>query len=102
MTYQAPVAANPPLDATAEAKRSALRRTKLMATTALGLCVLVFAGAKSLEGRYPWLGFVAAFFSALVVVRSFLDFVSRRGFAVFAWWRIIVGLVGLAGLWIVG
>jgi undecaprenyl-diphosphatase len=48
------------------------------------------------------IGFVAAFFSALIVVRSFLDFVSKRGFAVFAWWRIIVGLVGLAGLWIVG
>ncbi len=67
MTYQAPVAANPPLDATAEAKRSALRRTKLMATTALGLCVLVFAGAKSLEGRYPWLGFVAAFAEAATI-----------------------------------
>ncbi|AOO80527.1 undecaprenyl-diphosphate phosphatase [Bosea vaviloviae] len=47
-------------------------------------------------------GFVAAFFSALIVVRSFLDYVSKRGFAIFAWWRIIVGLFGLAGLWIVG
>ncbi len=47
-------------------------------------------------------GFVAAFISALIVVRSFLDFVSKRGFALFAWWRIIVGLFGLAGLWIVG
>ncbi|RYE31168.1 MAG: undecaprenyl-diphosphate phosphatase [Hyphomicrobiales bacterium] len=47
-------------------------------------------------------GFVAAFISALIVVRSFLDFVSKRGFAPFAWWRIIVGMVGLAGLWIVG
>jgi len=48
------------------------------------------------------IGFVAAFFSALIVVRSFLDYVSRRGFAIFAWWRIIVGLFGMAGLWIVG
>jgi len=48
------------------------------------------------------IGFVCAFFSALIVVRSFLDFVSKRGFAVFAWWRIVVGLFGLAGLWIVG
>lgn len=48
------------------------------------------------------IGFVAAFFSALIVVRSFLDYVSKRGFAIFAWWRIIVGLFGLAGLWIVG
>ncbi|MDR6874494.1 undecaprenyl-diphosphatase [Bosea sp. BE125] len=48
------------------------------------------------------IGFVAAFFSALIVVRSLLDYVSKRGFAIFAWWRIIVGLFGLAGLWIVG
>ncbi|HSM20287.1 MAG TPA: undecaprenyl-diphosphate phosphatase [Hyphomicrobiales bacterium] len=41
------------------------------------------------------IGFVTAFISALVVVRSFLDFVSRHGFAPFAWWRIIVGGVGL-------
>jgi undecaprenyl-diphosphatase len=47
-------------------------------------------------------GFVSAFFAALVVVRSFLDFVSRRGFALFAWWRIIVGAAGLAGLWVFG
>jgi len=47
-------------------------------------------------------GFVAAFCSALVVVRVFLDYVSKRGFALFAWWRIIVGMFGLAGLWIVG
>ena len=47
-------------------------------------------------------GFVCAFFSALIVVRSFLDFVSKRGFAPFAWWRIVVGLFGLAGLWIYG
>jgi undecaprenyl-diphosphatase len=54
------------------------------------------------DGVLIVVGFVAAFFSALVVVRSFLDFVSRRGFAPFAWWRIVVGMVGLAGLWIVG
>jgi undecaprenyl-diphosphatase len=47
-------------------------------------------------------GFIAAFFSALLVVRTFLDYVSKRGFALFAWWRITVGLVGLAGLWIFG
>lgn len=54
------------------------------------------------DGILIAIGFVAAFFSALIVVRSFLDFVSKRGFALFAWWRIIVGLVGFAGLWIVG
>uniref|UniRef100_A0A9E7ZV70 Undecaprenyl-diphosphatase n=1 Tax=Bosea sp. NBC_00436 TaxID=2969620 RepID=A0A9E7ZV70_9HYPH len=54
------------------------------------------------DGIMIAVGFVAAFVSALIVVRSFLDFVSKRGFALFAWWRIIVGLVGFAGLWIVG
>ncbi|MGV3551337.1 undecaprenyl-diphosphate phosphatase [Rhizobium sp.] len=44
-------------------------------------------------------GFVAAFFSALLVVRSLLAFVSRRGYAPFAWWRIIVGVAGLIGLY---
>ncbi|WP_108662495.1 undecaprenyl-diphosphate phosphatase [Acuticoccus kandeliae] len=42
------------------------------------------------------IGFVTAFFAALFVVRSLLDFVSRHGFAPFAWWRIVVGVVGLA------
>ena len=48
------------------------------------------------------IGFVAAFVSALLVVRSLLDFVSRRGFAPFAIWRIVVGTAGLIGLWLVG
>jgi undecaprenyl-diphosphatase len=44
-------------------------------------------------------GFVAAFVAAVVVVRSLLDFVSRHGYAPFAYWRILVGTVGLAALW---
>lgn len=47
-------------------------------------------------------GFVAAFLVAVVVVRYLLDFVSRRGYAPFAWWRLIVGAVGLAALFIWG
>jgi undecaprenyl-diphosphatase len=43
-------------------------------------------------------GFVAAFLSALVVVRTLLDFVARRGFAPFAWWRIGIGTVALVAL----
>jgi undecaprenyl-diphosphatase len=41
-------------------------------------------------------GFVVAFVSGLLVVRTLLDFVQRHGFSVFAWWRIAVGAVGLA------
>jgi undecaprenyl-diphosphatase len=43
-------------------------------------------------------GFLAAFFSALFVVRRLLDFVSERGFAPFAWYRIVVGVVMAAFL----
>ncbi|MCM2472526.1 undecaprenyl-diphosphate phosphatase [Rhizobium sp. CG5] len=48
------------------------------------------------------IGFIAAFLSALLVVRSLLDFVSRRGYAPFAWWRILVGTAGLIGLALFG
>ena len=47
-------------------------------------------------------GFVAAFFTAVIVVRYLLDYVSRHGFALFAWWRLLVGSVGLAALYIWG
>ena len=40
-------------------------------------------------------GFVAAFVMAVLVVRKLLDFVSRHGFAPFAWWRIGVGTLVL-------
>lgn len=43
-------------------------------------------------------GFAAAFVSALLVVRWLLGFVSRRGYAPFAWWRITVGSIALAAL----
>jgi undecaprenyl-diphosphatase len=43
-------------------------------------------------------GFVMAFLAALVVVRPFLRFVSQSGFAPFAWYRIVVGLVILAAV----
>ena len=43
-------------------------------------------------------GFLAAFIAALLVVKLLLDYVSRHGFWLFAWWRIIVGALGLIGL----
>lgn len=44
------------------------------------------------------LGFIVAFITAVIVVRYLLDYVSRHGFALFGWWRIIVGGVGLGAL----
>jgi undecaprenyl-diphosphatase len=43
-------------------------------------------------------GFVTSFIAAFIVVRTFLDYVSRRGFGLFAWWRVVVGTIGLIGL----
>lgn len=45
------------------------------------------------------IGFVTAFLAAIVVVRVLLEFVSRHGYALFGWWRIIVGTAGLAALY---
>jgi undecaprenyl-diphosphatase len=44
------------------------------------------------------IGFIVSFLAALVVARTLVDFVGRHGFAAFAWWRIVVGMVGLAAL----
>ena len=54
------------------------------------------------QGLLIVVGFIAAFITALFVVRALLDFVSRRGYGLFAWWRIVVGTLGLIGLYTVG
>src|SRR5438067_13609242 len=43
-------------------------------------------------------GFIVAFIAAMFVVRRLVDFVSRHGFGVCAWYRIIVGTLGLISL----
>jgi len=48
------------------------------------------------------IGFVAAFVSGAFVVRFLLDFVSKHGFGFFAWWRIIIGSLGLISLMFMG
>lgn len=45
------------------------------------------------------IGFVGAFFSALFIVRAVLNFVSRRTYRPFAWYRI--GLGAVVALWLV-
>jgi len=44
------------------------------------------------------IGFVMSFLAAVLVVRTLLDFVARNGFALFAYWRIAVGTIGLVAL----
>jgi undecaprenyl-diphosphatase len=48
------------------------------------------------------IGFVVSFVVALFVVKYLLNFVSKHGFAPFAWWRIAVGSLGLVALGIWG
>jgi undecaprenyl-diphosphatase len=43
-------------------------------------------------------GFAVSFVAAWIVVKTFLDYVQRHGFALFAWWRVIVGSLGLIAL----
>jgi len=54
------------------------------------------------DGLTILIGFIVAFFAGVIVVRSLLDYISRHGFALFAWWRLIVGGVGLGVLMIFG
>ena len=44
------------------------------------------------------IGFVVSFLVAMLVIRWFLNVVTRHGFAPFAWYRIVVGSVALAWL----
>lgn len=48
------------------------------------------------------IGFLAAFAAGVVVVRWVLDYVASHGFALFGWWRLIVGGIGLGALAILG
>jgi undecaprenyl-diphosphatase len=44
------------------------------------------------------IGFAMAFFASLVVIRPFLRFVGRSGFAPFAWYRIAAGIALFAAM----
>ncbi|MEM8753309.1 MAG: DUF445 family protein, partial [Pseudomonadota bacterium] len=48
-------------------KLDELRKVKLLATLALGGCVLALIAAKALEPRYPWLAVVVAFAEAAAI-----------------------------------
>jgi undecaprenyl-diphosphatase len=43
-------------------------------------------------------GFAVSFVCGWFVVKTLLGYVSRHGFALFAWWRIAVGALGLIAL----
>jgi undecaprenyl-diphosphatase len=43
-------------------------------------------------------GFATSFVAGWIVVRMLLDYVTRHGFSLFAWWRVLIGSLGLIGL----
>jgi undecaprenyl-diphosphatase len=43
-------------------------------------------------------GFAVSFVCAWIVVKGFLGYVQHHGFGLFAWWRVIVGSLGLIAL----
>ena len=45
-------------------------------------------------------GFGVAFVAAVLVVKWLLGYVSRNGYALFGWWRIIVGGAAILALWL--
>jgi len=74
--------------------------------TMLGATVLEFAkhreallaGAGGVGFGTVAVGFVVSFLVAIVVVRGFVHYISRHGFAPFAWYRIVAGAAALVWL----
>src|SRR3954447_9266027 len=58
----------------------------------------LMAGASGVGFGAVALGFLVSFVVAIVVVKGFVHYISRHGFAPFAWYRIIAGTVALAWL----
>lgn len=81
------------------------RKTATEFSFFLAIPTMVAASAFELVKAYPLLnsdsltiialGFVVAFFSALLVVKTLVGFVGRHGFAPFAWYRIVLGIAAL-------
>jgi undecaprenyl-diphosphatase len=58
----------------------------------------IMAGAHGVGFGAVAVGLVVSFLVALVVVRAFVHYISRHGFAPFAWYRIVVGAAALVWL----
>src|SRR3954452_6802838 len=56
------------------------------------------AGASGVGFGAVAVGFIVSFVVAIVVVKTFVHYISRHGFAPFAWYRIAVGAAALAWL----
>jgi undecaprenyl-diphosphatase len=59
----------------------------------------LLAGASGVGFGTVTIGFVVSFVVAIVVVRAFVRYISRHGFAPFAWYRIVAGTAALVWLY---
>jgi undecaprenyl-diphosphatase len=59
----------------------------------------IMAGASGVGFGTIAVGFIVSFVVAIVVVKAFVHYISRHGFAPFAWYRIVAGAVALVWLW---
>ena len=76
----------------------------LAVPTMLGATTLELAtkGGELASGAVGWgeiaIGFAVSFVVALIVIRAFVAYVSRHGFAPFAWYRIVAGAAAVVWL----
>lgn len=86
-------------------KRAAAEFSFLLSLPTMGAAVAfdLFQNFAILDLGAIWeisVGFSVAFVTALLVVRWLLNYISRHGYALFGWWRIIVGSVALVALFL--
>lgn len=84
-------------------KRAAAEFSFLLSLPTMGAAVAydLFKNRDVLDFGAVWeiaVGFAVAFVTAILVVRWVLSFISRNGYALFGWWRIIVGSLALGAL----
>ncbi|MBA3908659.1 MAG: undecaprenyl-diphosphatase [Rhodobacter sp.] len=84
-------------------KRAAAEFSFLLSLPTMGAAVAydLFKNRGVLDFGAVWeiaVGFAVAFVTAMLVVRWVLNYISRNGYALFGWWRIIVGTAALLAL----
>lgn len=84
-------------------KRAAAEFSFLLSLPTMGAAVFydLYQNRDVLDFAAVWdiaVGFAVAFVTAAMVVRWVLNFIGRHGYALFGWWRIIVGSSALAAL----
>lgn len=84
-------------------KRAAAEFSFLLSLPTMGAAVAydLYKSRDVLDFGAVWeiaVGFAVAFVTAIVVVRWVLQYIGRHGYALFGWWRIVVGSLALGAL----